>query len=94
MLRAQLDEQGRLLLCNRFRRDALTTSLSRQTSGGLSCCLVQSRAALDPEKLVACLGSAEASTVTTAAESAAFLHKWKSSFEGPALLRWVRRLLR
>ena len=46
-LRAQLEKRGYLLLCNRYRRDAFVTSLSRQMSGGLSCYLVEPWADLD-----------------------------------------------
>ncbi|GGP13236.1 hypothetical protein LDL08_33075 [Nonomuraea glycinis] len=39
-LRAELQQQNLLLLCNGFRRDAFVSSMSPQMSEGLSCYLV------------------------------------------------------
>jgi hypothetical protein len=93
VLRSQLDEVGLLLLCNRFRRDALVTSLSRQMSGGLSCYLVKRRKDLNPDELVNCLDPAPRSEVVTGVEAEAYISGWKEWFEKPTLLRWVDRLL-
>jgi hypothetical protein len=94
VLRARLEDRGLLLLCNRFRRDALVTPLSRQMSGGLSCYLVRPRVDLDPKRLVECLGPADRSLVVTTSEAEAFLANWKAWFEKPALLRWIGRSFR
>ena len=94
VLRANLEKRGLLLLCNRFRRDALVTSMSRQMSGGLACYLVRPRAGLDPEQVVECLGPADRSTVGTTSEAEVFIANWKSWFERPAPLRWIGRILR
>jgi hypothetical protein len=69
VLRTRLEYGGLLLLCNRFRRDALVTSLSRQMSDGLSCYLVKARVDLAPENLVECLGSADRSVVVRTGEA-------------------------
>lgn len=81
LLRVQLDEHHSLLLCNRFRRNALATSLSRQMSNGLSCYLVEPGIDLDPELLVDCLGPAPFVDVVEAEEARQFLDEWKKSFE-------------
>jgi hypothetical protein len=94
VLRARLDDRGLLLLCNRFRRDALVTPLSRQMSDGLSCYLVRPRFDLDPEELVECLGPADRSVVVATSEAEAFIANWKAWFEKPALLRWFGRIVR
>lgn len=94
VLRSQLEDRGLLLLCNRFRRDALVTSLSRQMNEGLSCYVVRPRVDLDPEMLVECLGPADRSVVGTSSEADAFIANWKAWFEKPALLRWIGRIFR
>lgn len=93
-LRAQLEDRDLLLLCNRFRRDAFVTSMSRQMSDGLSCYLVKPRVGVDPEQIVECLGPADQSVVATKNEAEAFIANWKAWFEKPALLRWIDRILR
>ena len=94
VLRSRLESRGLLLLCNRFRRDALATSLSRQMSGGLSCYLVRTRADLDSESLVECLGPADRAAVVSASEAVAFIETWQAWFEKPAFLRWIDQSLR
>ena len=93
-LRARLEERGLLLLCNRFRRDAFVTSMSRQMSDGLACYLVRPRADLDPEQVVECLGPADRSAVGTTSEAEVFIANWKAWFGRPPLLRWIGRIFR
>jgi len=78
LLRAELERKGVYLLCNRYRRDALATSLSRQMSNGLGCYLVKPRRPVDPDHIVDCLGPASASDVVSREEADAFIAKWKS----------------
>lgn len=80
-----------MLLCNRFRRNALATSMSRQMSDGLSCYLVEPRKHLNPESIVACLGPTDRSSVVTRREAEAYVKEWKAWFERPALVRWLGR---
>lgn len=93
VLRARLEHRGLLLLCNRFRFDALVTPLSRQMSDGLSCYLVRPRVDLDPGKLVECLGPADRSVVVTSSEAEAYIANWKAWFEKP-VRRWIGRIFR
>jgi hypothetical protein len=93
-LREKLESQGAFLLCNRFRRNALVTSMSRQMSDGLACYLVKPFQAVGPEYVVDSLGSAQAQDVCSLAESQAFLRKFKEWFELPWPLRQIVRLYR
>jgi hypothetical protein len=94
VLRTLLEERGLLLLCNRYRRNAFVTSMSRQMSDGLACYLVRPRAHLDPEQVVACLGPADRSAVGTIAEAEVVIANWKAWFQKPALFRWIDRIVR
>lgn len=78
VLRAELEARGLHLLCNRYRRDAYVTSLSRQLSRGLGCYLVVPRRPVDPDKIVDCLAAAGQSDVVSAAEADAFIARWKA----------------
>ncbi|MBT0768524.1 hypothetical protein KIH74_06280 [Kineosporia sp. J2-2] len=78
LLRAELEALGLHLLCNRYRRDAFVTSLSRQMSGGLGCYLVEPRRPVDPGRIVDCLGPARASDVVSKEEADAFIAGWRS----------------
>ncbi|MGV9303833.1 hypothetical protein ACWDLG_10720 [Nonomuraea sp. NPDC003727] len=80
-LRAELEQQNLLLLCNRFRRDAFVSSMSRQMSEGLSCYLVVTGEPVSPELLVESLGPAPRSDVVTADEASKFINEWIASFD-------------
>lgn len=96
-LRRDFDAQGRLILINRFRREAFVTPMSRQMSNGLSCYLVEPRRPVDPSRLVACLDSAEERDVVSEHEARAFIACWPS--EPPWNVRfpwlgWIKDLVR
>lgn len=93
-LRFRLESEGLHLLCNRFRRDAFVSSMSRQMSNGLSCYLVLSGRPVDPERIVPCLDPADARDVVSAAEADNFITRWKEAAAAPALVRWFNRLSR
>jgi hypothetical protein len=93
-LRLTLESDGLVLLCNRFRRNALTTPMCRQMSDGLSCYLVRPFESLNPDFVVDALGSADESDVCTLAESERFLEKWKAWFELPWPARGLAKLLK
>lgn len=93
-LRSDFESQGRLLLCNRFRRDAFVTPMSRQMSNGLQCYLVKIRKELDPRALVDCLGPADATSVAPASEAAVFIDRWKSNPPWFARVPWLGRILK
>lgn len=93
-LRAELESHGLHLLCNRYRRNAFVTSLSRQMSGGLGCYLVAPRRPVGPERIVACLGAADESDVVSRAEGEAFIANWRSRRQRVLMLllwAWRRR---
>jgi hypothetical protein len=94
VLRAQLEARGLHLLCNRFRRDAYVTSLSRQMNRGLSCYLVVPRRPVDPAQIVACLGAASPSDVVSAEVAEAFIAKWRARPSIRVLLTLAWRGLR
>jgi hypothetical protein len=79
LLRRDLETRGFLLLCNRFRKNAFVSSMSRQMSDGLSCYLVQRYRTVSPRRVVDCLAPAGRSAVVTYNESEAYLEAWKSS---------------
>lgn len=93
-LRSDFESRGRLLLCNRFRRDAFVTSMSRQMSNGLKCYLVKFRKELDPEALVDCLGPADLEDVVLETEALAFIDRWKSNPPWSARVPWLGRLFK
>ncbi|MFF4991009.1 hypothetical protein ACFY19_27765 [Streptosporangium saharense] len=80
-LRAELERQRLLLLCNRFRRDAFVSSMSRQMSDGLSCYLVTPHRPVSPEQLVDCLAPAPREAVVTAQEASKYIEEWIAGFE-------------
>jgi hypothetical protein len=90
-LRAELERQGLLLLCNRFRRNAFVSSMSRQMTDGLSCYLVDAGKPVSPEVIVECLGPAPRKDVVLADEAARFIGRWIAGFKGGgAVSRWFR----
>ncbi|MFI6174485.1 hypothetical protein ACIA8R_02985 [Nonomuraea sp. NPDC051191] len=80
-LRAELEQQNLLLLCNRYRRDAFVSSMSRQMSEGLSCYVVVAGEPVSPELLVESLGPAPRSDVVSAEEASKFIDEWIASFD-------------
>lgn len=89
-LRMELEDAGLFLLCNRFRRDAFISGMSRGMSGGLACYIVVEGRGVEPERAVPSLGPAPADAVGTAAESEAHVAAW--IVKGPGL-RWRARML-
>jgi hypothetical protein len=87
-----LERSNQVMLCNRFRRNALVTSLSRQMSGGLGCYLVLPRQHLNPDRIVHCLAPAPAEEVVFLHEAESYLADWKELFEKPLLYRVLSRL--
>lgn len=77
-LRRDFEAMGRLVLINRFRRDAFVSPMSRQMSNGLSCYLVQPRRPIDSSMLVKCLDPADARYVVAEAEAREFIARWQS----------------
>jgi hypothetical protein len=90
-LRAEMESRGLHLLCNRYRRNAYVTSLSRQMSRGLGCYLVEPRRPVDPDRIVDCLGVASESDVVSTEEAEAFIAQWKSR---PPILRTLAGMWR
>lgn len=80
-LRQELERQGLLLLCNRFRRNAFVSSMARQMSTGLSCYLVTPGQPVDPGNLVDSLGPAPRETVVLAKEGARYIEEWIAGFD-------------
>ncbi|MDA0631909.1 hypothetical protein OUY22_00645 [Nonomuraea sp. MCN248] len=80
-LRQELERQGLLLLCNRFRRNAFVSSMARQMSTGLSCYLVTRGLPVDPGNLVDSLGPAPRETVVLAKEGARYIEEWIAGFD-------------
>ncbi|MEV0591800.1 hypothetical protein [Nonomuraea cavernae] len=80
-LRKELERQGLLLLCNRFRRNAFVSSMARQMSTGLSCYLVSPGKPVDPEKLADSLGPAPREDVVVAEQGAKYINEWIASFD-------------
>ncbi|MFI7463153.1 hypothetical protein [Nonomuraea sp. NPDC049646] len=80
-LRTELEQQNLLLLCNRYRRDAFVSSMSRQMSEGLSCYVVVAGQPVSPELLVDSLASAPRSDVVTAEEASKFINEWIAGFD-------------
>ena len=83
-LRQRLDEFDALLLINRFHRDAFTSSMSRQMSGGRQCYLVEQGRPVSPEMLVDALGPASVEDVVTAEENAERVRSWILSVQATA----------
>lgn len=81
-LRRELERRGLLLLGNRFRRDAFVSSMARQMSAGLACCLVSPGRPVDPERIVDSLGPAPREAVVPEAEAAAYIRSWLAGFGG------------
>ncbi|MGW4412872.1 hypothetical protein ACWEJ6_53505 [Nonomuraea sp. NPDC004702] len=79
-LRQELERQGLLLLCNRFRRNAFVSSMARQMSSGLSCYLVTPGRPVDPGSLVDSLGPAPRKAVVLAEEGARYIDDWIAGF--------------
>lgn len=92
-LRTMLEDRGLLLLCNRFPRDAFTTSLSRQMSDGRRCYLVVPHRPVDPARTVDCLGPADRSEVVTREAAEAYLEEWRRTADRPAPVRWAAAAL-
>ncbi|MFI6502053.1 hypothetical protein [Nonomuraea typhae] len=80
-LRAELEQRNLLLLCNRYRRDAFVSSMSRQMSEGLSCYLVVAGEPVSPELLVDSLGPALRRDVVIAEEASKFINEWIAGFD-------------
>ena len=80
-LRATLEKQNRLLLCNRYRIDAFVSSMSRQMSDGLSCYIVVPNRPVDTSQIVDALASAPSHMVSTRAEADEFSSQWKATFD-------------
>jgi hypothetical protein len=80
-LRKELERQGLLLLCNRFRRNAFVSSMARQMSTGLSCYLVSPGKPVDREKLADSLGPAPREDVVLAGEGATYISEWIGGFD-------------
>jgi hypothetical protein len=80
-LRKELERQGLLLLCNRYRRNAFVSSMARQMSTGLSCYLVSPSKPVDPEKLADSLGPASREDVVLAEEGAKYISEWIDGFD-------------
>jgi hypothetical protein len=78
ILRTELEARGLHLLCNRYRRNAYVTPISRQMSRGLDCYLVRPKRPVDPNQIVDCLGAAKESDVVSAEAADAFIAKWKA----------------
>ena len=78
LLRTELENHGLHLLCNRYRRNAFVTSMSRQMSGGLRCYLVRPRRPVDSDQIVDCLGMADESDVVGLEAADAFIARWKA----------------
>ncbi|WP_219460007.1 hypothetical protein [Nonomuraea rhizosphaerae] len=80
-LRATLEQQGFLLLCNRFRRNAFVSSMSRQMSDGLGCYLVTAHRPVSPDQIVNCLAPAPRESVVLAEENAKYIEEWIAGFD-------------
>ncbi|MFI7692414.1 hypothetical protein ACIBQ6_25325 [Nonomuraea sp. NPDC049655] len=80
-LRTELERRNLLLLCNRYRRDAFVSSMSRQMSEGLSCYLVVAGEPVSPELLVDSLGPAFRGDVVSAEEASKFIGEWIAGFD-------------
>lgn len=93
-LRSDFESRGRLLLCNRFRRNAFVTSMSRQMSNGLRCYLVEFRKELDPAAMVDCLGPADVEDVVMESDALEFIDRWKSNPPWSARVPWLGRFLK
>ncbi len=91
LLRSELEANGLHLLCNRYRRNAYVSSLSRQMSNGLSCYLVRPRRPVDPGQTVDCLGAADESDVVSREEADAYIAKYLSR---PPVLLLVKLMWR
>ncbi|MER6580089.1 hypothetical protein [Nonomuraea sp. NPDC001023] len=79
-LRRELERQGLLLLCNRFRRNAFVSSMLRQMSTGLSCYLVSPGKPVDPDNVFDSLDPAPRETVVLAEEGAKYIDEWIAGF--------------
>ena len=77
VLRSHLDSINRVVLCNRYRKDAFVTPMARQMSDGHACYLVKYFRHLDVERMADCFGHAPARLVSTRAENEAFLNRWR-----------------
>lgn len=80
-LRAELERQNLLLLCNRFRRNAFVSSMARQMSDGLGCYLVVAGEPVSPELIVESLAPAPREDVVLADEAGKFINDWIASFD-------------
>jgi hypothetical protein len=80
-LRAELEQQNLLLLCNRFRRNAFVSSMARQMSDGLGCYLVVTGEPVSPELIVESLAPAPREDVVLADEASKFINDWIASFD-------------
>lgn len=88
-LRGDFEGMGRLVLINRFRRDAFVTSMSRQMSNGLECYLFKARRSIAPSMLVACLDPTEEMYVVLESEAAAFIARWQSEPPWDVRFPWL-----
>ena len=73
-LRHFLDGEGLLLLCNRFRRDAVVSEMARGKSYGLACHLVQ--VGKPATQIVNSLDPSAPEHVVTQAEAEKFRRRW------------------
>lgn len=90
-VRSSLEAKDLLLLCNRFRREAFVSSMSRQMTDGLGCYLVASGVPVEPSSIVECLGPAPRESVVFRREAEKHILRWVRSTRTPwALLRTYR----
>ncbi len=92
LLRVDLERAGFLLLCNRFRRNAVVSSMCRQMTGGLGCYLVRPFRGVEPERVAQSLEPAPLSAVGTIRESEEYIIKWKRGVDLLWHFRWIKRL--
>lgn len=93
VLRSDFEAMGRLVLINRFRREAFVSPMSRQMSNGLSCYLVKPRRQIDPSMLVRCLDPADARHVVSEAEAREFIGRWQSQPSWDVRFPWLGWLM-
>jgi hypothetical protein len=92
-LRVELESRNWHLLCNRYRRDAFVTSMSRQMSGGLGCYLVKPRRPVSHRQIVHCLEPAGEAMVVSAQEAETFIAEWRRARPGILIrLFWAWRI--
>lgn len=93
-LRCILEADGLVLACNRFRRDAFASSMSRQLSDGLRCYLVSYGRLADPHRIFDSFGSTDPLKVASVSANRAFVRRWIWSCQFTAPFIMFRELLR